>query len=547
MAEPYVFDPSSNTTGKILEKTINGKVYKTGPQGGLWDEFGVQVDPKTYQPIVATPAPTETAGGDAAFNEANLQTALREEESRIGGQYNIKKDIQARQQEQEKATSGAMQFKLGRAETPFAAGETLDLKNAQAFQQSLLRQEEMEAISLAKKAVRDQNYKEAALQQEKAKFAEEKRAKLKDEQLREQSAGVEKALKSEQTKKIQQEIVQENAGTYAGAMLSVDEQGNVKMPTDDQLLNFSNQTGIPLANLVNSVRDKVGDLSKLSAENRKREMDILKAQQEMIPTAFREFQYAQSNLGFKGTWKDFFKQKALAEKTPESAPASFREWQLAGGQAGTGQEYGEFLKKNSSSGLTPAQTSNFNKIVKAEQDSPLIKARDRAVILKGINSQLAKDRNNSSLQLSFIYSFVQALDTYQSAVREGEIHLVGQTQGLKDKLENVIPKLERGSILSADKVSEFLRTAEYLTNTIDLAARKKEKEFESQAKINGIQSAWTEYKVGAEFKEERYKDVANFAKFGSEAEIADFNKLKGAFPDKTPQELFDLYKQEKNI
>ena len=136
--------------------------------------------------------------------------------------------------------------------------------------------------------------------------------------------------------------------------------------------------------------------------------------------------------------------------------------------------------------MTTKQQSVFNSIVDKQNKSPLIMASDRAAILKTITDAVAKDPSNAALQVSFVYSMIQALDTYQSAVREGEINLVQGTQGLSEKLGNLPSKIEKGNPLNPSKINEYVAVSKTLTDSIDRAANAKKNVFKAQAISNGI-------------------------------------------------------------
>jgi len=146
-----------------------------------------------------------------------------------------------------------------------------------------------------------------------------------------------------------------------------------------------------------------------------------------------------------------------------------------------------------SSGLNSKQVTIFNGIVDKYNKSPLVLANDRAIVLRTISDKLKSDPTNASLQLSFIYSMVQALDTYQSAVREGEIGMLQSTQGLADKIKNYPAQIEKGSLLSTKVINNYINTAKILTDSIQSAADKKASTFSSQAKIAGVGDAFGEY------------------------------------------------------
>lgn len=148
------------------------------------------------------------------------------------------------------------------------------------------------------------------------------------------------------------------------------------------------------------------------------------------------------------------------------------------------------------SGMNSKQVATFNSLVDKQNKSPLVAAADRTIVVDTVAEQLKKDPKNSSLQLSFIYSFIQMLDTYQSAVREGEIGIMSGTQGLGDKLANIPDKISQGTILSTSVINQYIATAKMLSNSIKAEAKKKKSGFASQAKVSGIENAWKEYSAG---------------------------------------------------
>ena len=143
--------------------------------------------------------------------------------------------------------------------------------------------------------------------------------------------------------------------------------------------------------------------------------------------------------------------------------------------------------------MTTKQQAVFNSILDKRNKSPLIAANDRSVILKKITSELANDPTNAALQVSFIYSMIQALDTYQSAVREGEINLLAETQGLAEKIGNLPSKIEKGNPLAESKIKDYLKVANTLTGAIQTASDQKSSAYKAQAIVNGIGSQWDEY------------------------------------------------------
>lgn len=194
----------------------------------------------------------------------------------------------------------------------------------------------------------------------------------------------------------------------------------------------------------------------------------------------------QSGSGIVGEYMYYKKQAEAAGQVPmdfnayQNADANRKKSIAAAGIAG-------------SSGLNSKQVTIFNSLVDKQNKSPLIAANDRAVILKDVTLNLEKDPTNAALQVSFIYSMIQALDTYQSAVREGEIGLLSSTQGLGDKISNLPQKIQNGTPLSKNKINEYIGVAKMLTSSIESAAKKKQDAFAKQAEVAGVGEAFNDY------------------------------------------------------
>ena len=193
-----------------------------------------------------------------------------------------------------------------------------------------------------------------------------------------------------------------------------------------------------------------------------------------------------AGTGIIGEYNFYTRQEKNAGRTP----LSFDEYQtrdanrkvsLANAAAGAG------------TGLNSKQVAVFNSLVDKLNKSPLVAANDRAVTLEATTNALEADKQNSSLQVSFIYSLIQALDTYQSAVREGEISLVSGTQGVSDKIANLPAKIAGGSVLSERKVQEYINVARLVKGAIKTGADTKMKAFEAQAKTAGVGEAFSGY------------------------------------------------------
>lgn len=153
---------------------------------------------------------------------------------------------------------------------------------------------------------------------------------------------------------------------------------------------------------------------------------------------------------------------------------------------------------DSLTGMTAGQISTFNSIVSKYNSSPLIAASDRTVVLKNAINQIKNNPNNGTLQLNLVYSYIQALDTYQSAVREGELGLVNSIDSKVGKLGNYVEQIKNGQVVRPEVAQQIAEAAQALVDTISEGAKRKAKSFESQANVSGVGDAWKQYIGGFE-------------------------------------------------
>ena len=146
--------------------------------------------------------------------------------------------------------------------------------------------------------------------------------------------------------------------------------------------------------------------------------------------------------------------------------------------------------------LTSGQTSAFNSIVAQKNKSPLIAAADRVPVLKNSIKAARAEPDNGSLQLNLVYSYVQALDTYQSAVREGELALVNSIDSKVGQLSNYVAQIQNGQIVRPEVIKQMADAAENIVNTINDSAKQKNKSFKSQAEAQGLGDIWERYESG---------------------------------------------------
>lgn len=148
-------------------------------------------------------------------------------------------------------------------------------------------------------------------------------------------------------------------------------------------------------------------------------------------------------------------------------------------------------------GLTPYQESSvFNSIVGKYNASPLIQAADRTPVLKDSIANIRKDPKNAAQQLNLSYAYIQALDTYQSAVREGELSLVNSIDSKVGQLSNYVSQIQNGQIVRPEVALQIANAAENLVNTINSAAKQKAKSFQSQADVSGVGSQFGKFTGG---------------------------------------------------
>lgn len=154
-------------------------------------------------------------------------------------------------------------------------------------------------------------------------------------------------------------------------------------------------------------------------------------------------------------------------------------------------------KKTGISGdMTPGQVTAFNSIVGKYNASPLVAAADRTVVLKNSIEKARTNPSDGATQLNLVYSYIQALDTYQSAVREGELGLVNSIDSKVGKLGNFVTQIQNGQIVRPEVAKQMADAAENLVSTINEGASRKAKSFESQANTVGLGDAWKEYTAG---------------------------------------------------
>lgn len=143
--------------------------------------------------------------------------------------------------------------------------------------------------------------------------------------------------------------------------------------------------------------------------------------------------------------------------------------------------------------MTTQQRAAFNSIVDKFNKSPLVAAADRTIVLKNSIDNVRNDPSNGTLQLNLVYSYIQALDTYQSAVREGELSLVNSIDSKVGQLGQYVQSIQNGQIVRPEVANQIADAADKIVNTIQEGAKRKQQQFRSQASVNGIGNQWDAY------------------------------------------------------
>jgi len=263
--------------------------------------------------------------------------------------------------------------------------------------------------------------------------------------------------------------------------------------------------------------------AKIAEEKQQTEYDALIAEQlgAGITDSTKLFQA----LGGKVPYDKILEVAKLLPKAPEDFTLSEGQKRFdAKGNliASVGKTY---APKTVPAGMTAGQVSAFNGIVGKYNASPLIAASDRTVVLKNSIDQAREKPSDGATQLNLVYSYIQALDTYQSAVREGELGLVNSIDSKVGKVENWKEQILNGQIVRPEVTKQIADAAENLVNTIDEGAARKAKSFESQANTVGLGAQWKQYTGG-------------FEQSYNNAETPDYSNASNADLLGTPEDMF---------
>jgi hypothetical protein len=156
------------------------------------------------------------------------------------------------------------------------------------------------------------------------------------------------------------------------------------------------------------------------------------------------------------------------------------------------------LQSAQQAGRSPRDVTVFNQLAGAFERSPLTKAKDRTIVLEDAIKAIEQNPRDPSSQMQLAYSYIQALDTYQSAVREGELQNLGALGTRWQQLATAINRVAfEGAFMPPEVARNVSINARRIIAAIKAGADKKQQEFASRAQVSGVGDMWAEFIVGA--------------------------------------------------
>lgn len=228
-------------------------------------------------------------------------------------------------------------------------------------------------------------------------------------------------------------------------------------------------------------------------------------------------QYSVQNGYLVGTYFDPHTGKPVVTTTPlpadllETAKMDIKSVSLADGSVifyDANNPYGEDgrlrtidysgsdIVKETGGLSDPQKASIFNSIVSKYNSSPLILASDRLPVLQAAIDAIQENPEDAALQLNLSYAYIQALDTYQSSVREGELQNLNSIDSKIGNIENYIGQIQKGQIVRPEVAQQIAEAAKNIVDTINGAASQKAQSFASQANVAGVGEEWQQYLGG---------------------------------------------------
>ena len=85
-----------------------------------------------------------------------------------------------------------------------------------------------------------------------------------------------------------------------------------------------------------------------------------------------------------------------------------------------------------------------------------------------------------------------------TAVREGELSLAQQTQSYFGRFDSTLQRITEGRLITPQAAKELAEATKSLVSLWQDAAKRRTKQYDSQATVGGVGDAWSEYKSGFE-------------------------------------------------
>jgi hypothetical protein len=265
--------------------------------------------------------------------------------------------------------------------------------------------------------------------------------------------------------KTKQEIMQTNLDSYATSLLDFDTvTGEVSMPTDADIQTLSEQMGVSSAQLKNTLTTKAYELSKMSQEDRKRELDILSAQQQFIPQAFQEFEYAKQNANFTGDFFDYLASKEEAQigkKIIGTEKTGYYEYDS------TIKDWKQIIPPVYNNELSPQIISQIDKIRSEFEGAPITKTYNEVLNKKLSVDQMVSLKEAGPVDLALVFEFMKALDP-SSVVRESEYDVAAKSGAIfEGAFKKFNGQFKDGQFLTTDVKNQFKNLIDIKFDTIN--------------------------------------------------------------------------------
>lgn len=295
-----------------------------------------------------------------------------------------------------------------------------------------------------------------------------------------------------------------NYGLSENARLSNKSLADLALAKGYQTENYNRLLGYgsSLYSLEQQAADKAGTMLKETAP-------ALLSQFESLKTQPEKDAYIRSKATELGVSIDQVNSALQAAIQTRSAAQNKDLMSVSEGEAIWDPNTGQFVFKNpktyepnsantfGSFELTSGQQTLLNGIINKYNASPVIMAADRAKGLATTIEAIKANPKDAALQLNLVYQYIGALDNYNSAVREGELALVGSLQSKIGAVQNAVEGINNTrKPVDARTALEIANAAEALVRSINEGAQQKARSYQSQAATFGLQDPWNSYISG---------------------------------------------------